>query len=47
MNLPMQTLFIVATLPVLIGLLASILLSWLCFRRFNSFQLDDTPVRDS
>lgn len=47
MNLPMRTLFIVATLPVLIGLVASILLSWLCFRRFNSFQLDDIPVRDS
>jgi AAHS family 4-hydroxybenzoate transporter-like MFS transporter len=46
MNLSMQTLFLVATMPLLIGLAASIVLSWLCYRRFNSFLLDDTPVSE-
>jgi AAHS family 4-hydroxybenzoate transporter-like MFS transporter len=44
MNLSMQTLFLVASTPILIGLIAAIILSRLCFKRFNSFQLDDTPV---
>ncbi len=44
MNLSMQTLFLVASTPIIIGLIAASLLSWLCYKRFNSFQLDDTPV---
>ncbi len=44
MNLSMQTLFLVASTPILIGLIAALILSRLCYKRFNSFQLDDTPV---
>ncbi|MES2625744.1 MAG: MFS transporter [Pseudomonadota bacterium] len=44
MNLSMQTLFLVASTPILIGLIAAMILSRLCYKRFNSFQLDDTPV---
>lgn len=44
MNLTMERLFLVASTPILIGFLAAVVLSWLCYKRFNSFQLDDTPV---
>jgi len=44
MNLDMQTVFLVASAPVLIGLLAAGFLTRLCYKRFNSFQIDDTPV---
>jgi hypothetical protein len=44
MSLSMQTLFLLASTPILIGLIAAIILSRLCYKRFNSFQLDDTPV---
>jgi AAHS family 4-hydroxybenzoate transporter-like MFS transporter len=44
MNLDMQTVFLVASAPVLIGLIAAALLTHLCYKRFNSFQIDDTPV---
>jgi AAHS family 4-hydroxybenzoate transporter-like MFS transporter len=49
MNLDMQTVFLVASAPVFIGLAAALMLTRLCYRRFNSFQIDDTPVspRDS
>jgi MFS transporter, AAHS family, 4-hydroxybenzoate transporter len=46
MQLTMQTLFLLAALPLIVGLIAAILLSWLCYRRFNSFLLDDTPATD-
>lgn len=46
MDLNMQQLFLVAATPVLVGLTAALLLSRLCYRRFKSFQLDDTPVDD-
>ena len=48
-DLDMQTLFLVASAPVFIGLIAALLLTGLCYKRFNSFQIDDTPVtpRDS
>jgi MFS transporter, AAHS family, 4-hydroxybenzoate transporter len=46
MNLTMQNLFLIAALPIVIGLIAAIALSWLCYRRFNSFLLDDTPATD-
>lgn len=44
MNLTMERLFLIASAPIIIGLLASVLLSWLCYKRFNSFLLDDTPA---
>jgi AAHS family 4-hydroxybenzoate transporter-like MFS transporter len=44
MDITMQRLFFLAAIPVLIGLAAALVLSWLCYRRFNSFQLDDTPA---
>ncbi len=44
MNLDMQTVFLVASAPVLIGLIAAAFLTRLCYKRFNSFQIDDTPV---
>ena len=44
MNLTMQNLFLLACTPILVGLVAALILSRLCYKRFNSFQLDDTPV---
>lgn len=44
MNLTMQNLFLLACTPILIGLVAAVILSRLCYKRFNSFQLDDTPA---
>lgn len=44
MNLTMQNLFLLACTPILIGLVAALALSRLCYKRFNSFQLDDTPA---
>ncbi len=47
MDLTMQTLFVIAALPIFVGFVASCLLSWLCYRRFNSVLLDDTPAIQS
>jgi AAHS family 4-hydroxybenzoate transporter-like MFS transporter len=44
LDISMQQLFLVAFTPLIVGLIASALLSWLCYRRFKSFQIDDTPV---
>jgi|Laugrespbdmm15sn_2_1035079.scaffolds.fasta_scaffold16068_2 AAHS family 4-hydroxybenzoate transporter-like MFS transporter len=44
MDLEMNEVFLVAATPVLIGLIAAIILTRLCYKRFNSFQIDDTPV---
>lgn len=44
MDISMQTLFIIASLPLFIGLIAALLLTRLCYKRFNSWQIDDTPV---
>ncbi len=44
MDITMRTLFLLAAAPVLIGLAAAVILSWLCYKRFRSFQLDDTPA---
>ena len=44
MDMSMQRLFVIAATPIIIGFIAAVILSWLCYRRFNSFQLDDTPV---
>ncbi len=46
MNLPMSTVFLLAALPIIVGLIAAGLLAWLCYRRFNSFLLDDTPASE-
>jgi AAHS family 4-hydroxybenzoate transporter-like MFS transporter len=47
MGLGMQAIFMVVTIPLLVGAVAALLLSRLCYKRFNGFQLDDTPVQDS
>ena len=47
MNLTMPQLFAVAAIPILVGLVIALVLSWLCYRRFNSFLLDDTPANES
>lgn len=44
MDLTMQNLFLLACTPILIGLVAAVILSRLCYKRFNSYQLDDTPA---
>jgi AAHS family 4-hydroxybenzoate transporter-like MFS transporter len=44
MDITMQRLFIISSTPIVLGLTASIILSWLCYKRFKSFQLDDTPA---
>jgi AAHS family 4-hydroxybenzoate transporter-like MFS transporter len=44
MDLTMQNLFLLACTPILVGLVAALVLSRLCYKRFNSFQLDDTPT---
>jgi AAHS family 4-hydroxybenzoate transporter-like MFS transporter len=44
LDITMQQLFLIAFTPFLIGLIAAAILSLLCYRRFKSFQLDDTPV---
>ncbi len=44
MDITMQRLFVIASTPIALGLTAAIILSWLCYKRFNSFQLDDTPA---
>jgi hypothetical protein len=40
----MDELFMLASVPVVIGLICAIILTRLCYKRFNSFQIDDTPV---
>ncbi|HEU4625589.1 MAG TPA: MFS transporter [Steroidobacteraceae bacterium] len=44
MKMPFSTLFLWASLPMALGLVAAILLAWLCFRRFRAFTLDDKPA---
>ena len=44
MDLTMHNLFLLACTPILVGLVAALVLSRLCYKRFNSFQLDDTPA---
>jgi AAHS family 4-hydroxybenzoate transporter-like MFS transporter len=43
-DLTMQNLFLLACTPILLGLIAAVILSRLCYKRFNSYQLDDTPA---
>lgn len=46
LDISMQTLFLIASVPVVIGLIAALLLTRLCYKRFNSWQIDDTPVEE-
>jgi len=46
MGLGMQAIFMVVTIPLVIGAIAAALLSRLCYKRFDGFQLDDTPVQE-
>jgi AAHS family 4-hydroxybenzoate transporter-like MFS transporter len=47
MGLGMQTIFMIVTIPLIVGAIAASVLSRLCYKRFNGFQLDDTPVPDT
>ena len=44
MKLPLQRLFLLATVPMLVGLIASIGVAYLCYRRLGGLHLDDIPV---
>lgn len=44
MQLSVQTLFVVAAVPMLFGVVAAAILARLCYLRFRGFQLDDTPA---
>ncbi|MDT8397957.1 MAG: MFS transporter [Pseudomonadales bacterium] len=44
MGLPMQTLFVAAAIPMVIGVIAASLLARICYKRFDGFQLDDIPA---
>ncbi len=44
MHLPMQQLFLAASLPLAVGLIAAALLARLCYVRFRGFQIDDTAA---
>lgn len=44
MGLPVQQLFVIAAMPMVIGVAAALLLARLCYLRFGSHQLDDTPA---
>jgi AAHS family 4-hydroxybenzoate transporter-like MFS transporter len=41
MKMPPNELFFWASLPMTLGLVAAILVAWLCYRRFRAFTLDD------
>jgi AAHS family 4-hydroxybenzoate transporter-like MFS transporter len=41
MKLPLQELFLLAAIPMAVGVVAAILLTYLSYRRFGSLQLDD------
>ena len=44
MKMPYHELFLWASLPMTIGLLAAIAVAWLCYKRFRAFTLDDKPA---
>jgi AAHS family 4-hydroxybenzoate transporter-like MFS transporter len=44
MQLPLQTLFLIAALPMVIGVVAAGLVARLCYTRFRGLQLDDAPA---
>lgn len=43
LKLPLAQLFFWAALPMLVGLLASVAVAWLCHRRLGGLHLDDLP----
>ena len=47
MKMPYDEMFMWAALPMMIGLVAAILVAWLCYRRFRAFTLDDKPAISS
>jgi MFS transporter, AAHS family, 4-hydroxybenzoate transporter len=44
MKMPFNELFLWASLPMTLGLIAAILVAWLCYKRFRAFTLDDKPA---
>lgn len=44
MNIPMNELFLWASLPMALGLVAAMLVARLCYKRFRGFTLDDRPA---
>lgn len=47
MGLAWKTIFLVSSMPMLIGVASAVYLSKICYQRFNGFQLDDTPASSS
>ena len=43
MKLPMQRLFQIGALPLLIGTIAAVFMAYLCYQRFGGLPLDDKP----
>ena len=44
MHISLQSLFIIAAIPMLAGSVAALILTRLCYTRFGGLQLDDTPA---
>ena len=44
MKIPMSLMFQIVTIPMLIGAIAALFLTRICFVHFQGFQLDDTPA---
>jgi AAHS family 4-hydroxybenzoate transporter-like MFS transporter len=44
MKMPYHEMFLWASLPMAVGLVAAILVAWLCYKRFRAFTLDDKPA---
>jgi AAHS family 4-hydroxybenzoate transporter-like MFS transporter len=44
MKMPYQEMFLWASLPMAVGLIAAVLVAWLCYKRFRSLTLDDKPA---
>jgi AAHS family 4-hydroxybenzoate transporter-like MFS transporter len=44
MKMPYHEMFLWASLPMTVGLVAAILVAWLCYKRFRAFTLDDKPA---
>ena len=45
LHLPMRQLFMAASLPMLLGAVAAVLLVRLCYRRLGTLRLGDTPAQ--
>jgi cobalamin synthase len=43
MNLPLHQLFLIAAVPMVAGLVASIAIARLCYKRLGGMHLDDMP----